>query len=239
MSLMKISVILPAHNEEGNIGKMIEGLLNKYDRDILEIIAVNDASVDNTAERVSALSRIHKKVKLVNRVPPPGVGRALKDGFKNLSENAEWVLTMDSDFVQNIDEVERLIRKAQEGYDGVYGSRYIEGAHFEGYPKLKMISNRIYHFFVSNLLHTRIVDFTNNFKLMKAEILRNNEWKSNDFAINAELGIFPLIWGYKITEVPVSWIQRTAGKSTFKVFKLMPSYGWVLLRALKEQIRLL
>lgn len=234
---MKISVVLPAHNEEDNIGKMVKGLLNKYDEDILEIIVVNDASTDNTAGVVSSLCTEYKKVKLVNRAPPPGVGRALKEGFKNLSKDAEWILTMDSDFVQNIDEVDRLIKKAKEGYDGVYGSRYMGGGHIEGYPKLKRISNRLYHFFVSNLLNIKLKDLTNNFKLIKAEILRNAEWKSNDFAINAELGIFPIIRGYKIAEVPVSWIQRTAGKSTFKVFKLMPSYSHVFLRALREKIR--
>ena len=231
---MKISVILPAHNEEGNIGKMVEGLFERFDNDILEIIVVNDASEDSTARIAENLKKRYKKLKLINRQPPCGVGRALRDGFSSINNDTEWVLSMDSDFITNLDQVEVMIQKAKEGHDGVIGSRYVKTGKLNGYPLLKKLSNRAYHHLVKASLGIKVNDLTNNFKLYKKDIINSIDWKSNDFAINAETGIFPLLKGYDIVEIPVTWTQRSAGKSSFKVFKLAPSYLKVFFSALKK-----
>lgn len=231
---MKISIILPAHNEEGNISKMVEGLFERYDTEILEIIIVNDASEDETAKIAEKLKQRYKKLKLINRQPPCGVGRALKDGFSSINDETEWVLSMDSDFITNLDDVGIMLQKAKEGHDGVIGSRYIKNGKLDGYPFLKKLSNRTYHFLVKTLLGVKANDLTNNFKLYKKEIIQNIVWKSDDFAINAETGIMPLIKGYDIVEIPTTWTQRSSGKSSFKVFRLAPSYLKVLFNVLKK-----
>jgi len=120
-----LSVILIAHNEETNIGKMIQGLMNSYDEEILEIVVVDDHSSDKTAFMVQELQRRYKKVMLVRKGPPCGVGRALKTGFSSVSEKADYILSMDSDFVQSIKEVALLMREIEKGYDGVIGSRFL------------------------------------------------------------------------------------------------------------------
>jgi len=81
----KLSVILIAHNEEQGIGAMLEGLLEKYDREILEIVVVDDASRDRTASIVQSWVNRSRKVRLIRRAPPCGVGRALKTGFSSIS----------------------------------------------------------------------------------------------------------------------------------------------------------
>src|SRR6266852_6602193 len=101
-----LSVILIAHDEEQAIGPMLEGLLKTYDHEILEVIVVDDASNDRTAEIVGDRGKRSSKVRLIRRTPPCGVGRALKTGFRNLSPSAEYALTMDSDFVENIAQVQ-------------------------------------------------------------------------------------------------------------------------------------
>jgi len=88
-----VSVILIAHDEEQAIGRMLEGLLANYDQEILEIIVVNDASKDRTAEIVETWSKRNAKVILVKRRPPCGVGRALKAGFNRINPKAECVLS--------------------------------------------------------------------------------------------------------------------------------------------------
>ena len=88
-----LSVILIAHNEEQAIGRMLEGLLANYDQEILEIIVVDDASRDRTAEIVETWSKRNAKVILVKRRPPCGVGRALKAGFNRINPKAECVLS--------------------------------------------------------------------------------------------------------------------------------------------------
>ena len=76
-----LSVVLIAHNEEQAIGPMLEGLMATYDREILEVIVVDDASTDNTRAIVESWIKRGPKVRLVKRPPPCGVGRALKTGF--------------------------------------------------------------------------------------------------------------------------------------------------------------
>jgi glycosyltransferase involved in cell wall biosynthesis len=222
-----LSAVLIAHNEEENIGGMIEGLLRHYRDELLEIIVVSDSSTDRTSDIVRAWMAHDGKVRLVEKGKPSGAGLALKAGFRNVSPKADYVLTMDSDFIENIKEVRSLIEAAErQGYDGAIGSRYMKGGKLVNYPLLKKIMNRSFHLIVRALFRIRHKDLTNNFKLYKAEIIRGLPWESDDFAINAETGIFPIVAGYNIAEVPVSWIQRRAGmgKSKFRLFKVGRSY---------------
>ena len=233
---MRLSVVLAAHNEEKNLGILVPELLRHLNKYIFEIIVVNDGSTDSTAAVVSGIMKKNKKIRLVNRTPPCGVGRALKDGFRAVSDRADWVLMMDSDFIYNVPEIPRLIAKAGEGFDGVIGSRYMPQGKLVNYPYLKMVSNRIYHLLLRLAFGISHHDLTNNFKLYRKDVIRGIVWKSNDFAINAETGLFPILKRYKVAEVPVSWIERSYGKSSFKVFTLAPSYLKVFARAFMRKI---
>src|SRR5712691_8091421 len=123
-----LSVILIAHDEEQAIGPMLEGLLKTYDREILEVMVVDDASQDRTAEVVSDWAKRNSKVRLIQRTPPCGVGRALKTGFSNINRAAEYTLSMDSDFVENISQVRTLLDAIEKkNCDGIIGSRFVEG----------------------------------------------------------------------------------------------------------------
>jgi len=217
-----LSVILIAHNEEENISKMIEGLLEHYNNTILELIVVDDASQDSTCSIVESWQIKNHKIKLVKRQPPCGVGRAIKTGFANLSPDAQYVLTMDSDFVENIKEVRKLLETFEaNNYDGVIGSRFIKGSYLFNYPFAKKVMNRIFHYIVRFMFHIKQKDLTNNFKLYKASIARNLPWRSNGFSINAETGLLPIIAGFKVGEVPISWVGRESdmGKSKFSMLK--------------------
>lgn len=230
-----ISVVLIAHNEEKVIGAMIDRLLCGYDKRIMELIVVDDASSDSTARIVEAHSGVNKKVKLVKRARPCGVGRAIKTGFNSVDPKSRFVLTMDSDFIESVDDVKHLINEIENsGCDGVIGSRFVKGSCVKLYPKSKLIMNRLYHYLVSFLFHIKQKDLTNNFKFFKTEIVKNMPWRSNGFSINAETGILPIIHGYRIHEVPVSWIGRSAnmGHSKFRLF----SIGWVYIKVIPYAI---
>ncbi|MDO8525091.1 MAG: glycosyltransferase family 2 protein [Candidatus Omnitrophota bacterium] len=220
-----LSVVLIAHNEEGTIGRIIDGLLAHYREKIFEIIVVDDVSTDTTASIVEAKAGLEPKIKLVRRSSPCGVGRAIKAGFKSVAPGASYVLTMDSDFIESIGDVGKLIARMEAGdCDGVVGSRFVPGSRLEQYPLTKKIMNRLFHRVVSVLFNIRQKDLSNNFKLYKREIIEKMPWHSDDFAINAETGILPVLSGYKVCEVPVSWVGRNKeqGRSKFKLFKV----GW-------------
>src|SRR5947208_14474531 len=174
-----VSVILIAHNEEQAIGRMLEGLLANYDQEILEIIVVDDASKDRTAEIVETWSKRNAKVILVKRRPPCGVGRALKAGFNRINPKAECVLSMDSDFVVNIGQVRALFRAFdQQNCDGVIGSRLIKGGKLVGSPLLTLVMNRSLQPAVKMTLQISQIDLTNKFKLYRANIFQSMPWYS-------------------------------------------------------------
>lgn len=231
-----LSVILIAHNEEQAISRMLEGLLANYDQEILEIIVVDDASKDRTAEIVEGWSKRNAKVILIKRTPPCGVGRALKAGFARINPKAECVLSMDSDFVENIGQVRALFTAFdQQRCDGVIGSRFVKGGKVVGYPFLKLFMNRLFHWVVKIIFQIKQNDLTNNFKLYRAKIFQSMPWKSNGFAMNAETGLLPILFGYQIVEVPVVWIDRSPemGRSKFGLLKHGGGYIQVIFHALR------
>lgn len=231
-----LSILLIAHNEEQAIGPMLDGLSRTYDRETLEIIVVDDASTDRTAAMIEDWAARNSKIRLIRRTPPCGVGRALTTGFANISPRAEYALTMDSDFVENIGQVRLLIDAIEkENCDGVIGSRFVEGGRVVRYPFFKRLMNRLFHAVVRILFRVRQNDLINNFKLYRADIFRRLPWRSNDFAMNAETGLLPILFGYRLIEVPVVWIDRDPemGRSKFGLLKHGGGYLRVILYALR------
>jgi len=219
-----------------NISAMVQGLISRYMQEILEIVVVNDNSTDTTAEVVRALQKVYPNLKLIIRKAPCGVGRALRDGFRAVSPEAEYILSMDSDFITNIPDVASLIAKIEEGYDGVIGSRYIQGGRLVNYPVVKKAVNRLFHFAVRVLCGIRCHDLSNNFKLYRKKLFQELPYRSDDFAMNVETGLMPHLFGYRIAEVPVSSTGRTAGmgKSKFRFLRFFGSYLVVLARLAKK-----
>jgi dolichol-phosphate mannosyltransferase len=234
------SVIIPAHNEEETIGKMVRMLHALYHQYIREIIIVNDASKDKTSQVIRNLSKKIKCVKLINRHSPSGVGLALRDGLRKVSGKSKYVLTLDADFIRNLSDLEDFFLKIKD-YDGLIGSRYREKNSLVNYPGLKKFFNRSFHLIARFLYGIKHKDLTNNFKLYKKEVFNSLPLSSDDYAINAETGLYPVLMGYNIGEIPVIWFARSRnmGVSKFKLFSVAPGYIKVLLRAfnIKKKVR--
>jgi SAM-dependent methyltransferase len=224
------SVVIPCHNEEMNVRPLVEALLQSYGRYIYEIIIVNDNSTDGTADVARAIGRLDSRVKLVNRTPPGGVGRALRDGYT--AARGRYILSMDCDFVQIVPELRDMFDAVAAGHDGAVGSRFSHESVLINYPLPKVICNRGFHLLLNVLLWKRMRDISNNLKLMRADILKNIAIEEDHFAANVETGLKPILAGYNIKEVPISWINRTVdmGQSSFRILKVAPRYARALLR---------
>jgi dolichol-phosphate mannosyltransferase len=231
------SVVVPCHNEEMNIPTLVEQLLAFYGRYIREIIIVNDNSSDRTAAVTRALMAKEPRLKLVDRTPPNGVGRALRDGYA--AATGRYILSLDADFVYVLPEFRDLFDAIASGKDGAMGSRFSYESLLVNYPFAKILCNRAFHLLVNLLCPVRVRDVSNNLKLFRAEILRTLDIEQPHFAANAETGLKPLLAGYDIQEVPISWINRSIdmGTSTFKVVRVAPGYALALLRILAKNRR--
>jgi dolichol-phosphate mannosyltransferase len=224
-----VSVVIPCHNEEMNIGPLVTRLRALFGEYLHEIIPVDDNSKDSTRQVIQKLADEDPRIKPVFRTPPNGVGRAITDGYR--AATGKWVLSMDCDFQHLLPEVRDLFDAANEGFDVVVGSRFNRHSVLLNYPFQKIVANRGFHVLAQIVLLRRFRDLTNNLKLIRREVLDKLQLTQPGFSINAETGLQPLYIGCKVKEVPISWINRTPdmGTSSFKLVKVGGGYWQVLL----------
>jgi len=236
MFFEKISFVIPCHNEEMNISPMVKGLRDFYDKYIMEILIIDDNSSDGTAETAERLAKDDRRVRLIKRLPPNGVGRALRDGLREAK--GEYILIMDSDFQHIIPEIRDLFDAIAGGADVAIGSRFSRRSVLVKYDFTKIIANRAFHVLANLFLGRHFRDISNNLKIFRREVAKKLVIESDDFAANAETGLKPLLLGYRVVEVPISWINRSInmGYSTFKIFKSGPNYFRLLMRLVWHRI---
>ena len=226
----KLSIVIPSQNEELNIPPLVENLKACYGEYIREIIIVDDNSQDTTATITRRLSEEDSRIRLLQRTMPSGVGRALRDGFA--SAEGDFILTMDCDFLHILPEFTGLFDSVANGADVAIGSRFSRESVLLNYPFTKILANRSFHLVANLLLGKHFRDVTNNLKLIRKEVLKNLVLEADDFAANAETGLQPILLGYDVREVPISWINRSVnmGFSSFNLFNTGPNYFIVLFR---------
>jgi dolichol-phosphate mannosyltransferase len=232
-----ISVVVPCHNEAMNIPRLVHALTATYDRYIHEIVLVNDNSADDTAAVIRRFGEQDSRVRLIDRLPPPGVGRALRDGYA--ATTGKYILSMDCDFEMLVPELQDLFDVIAAGHEGAIGSRFSHESILLNYPASKLLGNRAFHLIIRLLLKRKVRDISNNLKLYRADILREMNITQDGFAANAETGLRPLLEGRDIKEVPIAWINRSAdmGVSTFRVARVAPGYVMALGRMLRGHHR--
>ena len=225
-----VSVVVPCHNEEMNLRPLVHRLVSMYRDYLHEIILVDDNSTDDTARVIRELHVEQPLIKGVIRHHPNGVGRALADGYKAAS--GRYILSMDCDFTHLIPEIRDLFDAAAEGCDVAVGSRFSRHSVLLNYPFEKIVANRAFHAIARLVFRKDFRDLTNNLKLMKREVVEALRLREPHFAVNAETGLQPLLMGFSIREVPISWINRTPamGLSSFRLAKVGGGYWNVLAR---------
>ena len=191
---------------------------------------MDDNSRDRTAEIGETLGQEDPRIRVVRRSMPNGVGRALRDGLA--AANGEYVLLMDCDFQHILPELTGMFDAIQEGADVAIGSRFSRDSVLLNYPFTKILANRGFHILARILFRKQLRDLTNNLKLMKKEVARNIHLESDDFAANAETGLQPILLGYRVEEVPISWVNRSVdmGFSSFNLARTGPNYFKVFWR---------
>lgn len=224
-----ISFVIPCHNEEMNVVPLVEGIRSYYDRYIHEIVLVDDNSKDKTKQVIEKLQQEDPRVKPVIRTPPPGVGNALRDGYA--AATGKYIHSLDCDFQHLLPEFRDMYDAAvKENADVVVGSRFSRMSILLNYPWLKIVANRGFHVLFNLLFWQRYRDLTNNLKLSKREVIESIDITSSGFSANAETGLLPILKGFKVVEVPISWINRTPsmGTSSFRLANVGMGYAEVL-----------
>jgi dolichol-phosphate mannosyltransferase len=227
----KLSVVIPAYNEEKNIIKCLRELrATLRDRYHIpyEVIVVNDNSRDRTEEVVRAEMAEDPAVRLVTRVPPGGFGRAIRSGLEAV--RGDVVVVYMADLSDSPEDVVAYYRKIGEGYDCVFGSRFIRGSKVENYPRFKLFCNRVVNRGIQVMFWTRFNDMTNAFKAYRTAVIRDcGPYRACHFNLTIEMSLGALIRRYNVAQIPINWYGRTWGSSNLKLGEMGRRYLSTLL----------
>jgi dolichol-phosphate mannosyltransferase len=228
--LRMLSVLIPARDEEGSIASTVEHLEKELRLNDVphEIVAVDDGSTDRTWEILQEL-----QTRISNLVPtqnpgPHGFGRAVTRGFNVMSGDA--VVLMMADESDDVRDVVRYWNKLNEGYDCVFGSRFIKGGGVIDYPKIKLFLNRLANYFLKVLFRIKLNDTTNAFKAYRREVIEGCQpLIAPHFNITVEIPLKAIVRGFTWTTIPITWRNRRTGTAKLKIKEMGSRYLFICL----------
>jgi dolichol-phosphate mannosyltransferase len=234
---MKLSVVLPAYNEEGSIEETLRTLYAKLKEESIdhEIVVVNDNSKDNTLGLLTSLQADIPTLVVHTNHGPNGFGYAIRYGLERFS--GDCVAVMMSDLSDDPADLVAFYRKmVAENLDCVFGSRFIRGGATYDYPKHKYFINRFANTLIRFLIGIKYNDSTNAFKMYrKHTILGLKPFLSAHFNLTIELPLKAIIRGYSYGVLPNSWRNRKAGESNLKIKEMGSRYLFILLYVIIEK----
>ncbi|MFN4854377.1 MAG: glycosyltransferase family 2 protein [Bacteroidota bacterium] len=227
---MKLSVVIPAYNEEESIEKTVSELIAALDEKKIdhEIFVVNDNSKDNTLSVLKKLSQRYPSLKFETNLGPNGFGYAVRYGLERFA--GDCVAVVMADLSDAPEDLIKFYQTMLEGnYDCVFGSRFIKGGRTIDYPRLKKIINRIANQIIRLMMNIKYNDTTNAFKLYKRHTIEGiKPFLSPHFNLTVELPLKAIIRGYSYTVLPNSWTNRKHGVSKLKIREMGSRYFFIL-----------
>ena len=224
------SLVIPAHNEEGSIVHTVQSIVRLLDQEKInyEILVVNDNSRDQTEVLLQKMSLENDRVSYINNYFPNGFGFAIRCGLENFSGDAVAIVMADSsDSPTNIVD---YYNNLQEGYDCVFGSRFIKGGKFIDYPIHKLYVNRLANLFIQVLFGLKLNDTTNAFKAYRKEVINGvSPLLSHHFNLTVEIPLKAIVRGYSYKIIPITWENRKAGISKLKIKEMGSRYLFIVL----------
>lgn len=237
---IELSIVIPTYNERKNVSILIPQIVDLFNRRgiVFEILVVDDSSPDGTQEVILKMKKEFKNIHLISRKKKEGIGAALKEGY-NLSLG-KYILSSDADLSFKVSDMGKLYDKINEGYDLVVGSRYAKGGYYErknirtfSKNMVSSIGNRLWGF----LFGFPTSDFSANFR-----IIRNKTWKEIETKENTNFLLFEMVYktylkSKRITEIPVSFVDRKYGESKLNLSIEAPkAAGKLLVYLLKYRL---
>lgn len=228
--LTLLSVVIPACDEEGCIAAMVENLhleLRRHDVPH-EIVVVDDGSTDRTWEILKELESRLPNLAPTQNTGAHGFGRAIIWGLERMKGDA--VIVMMGDESDSAPDAVRYWQKLNEGFDCVFGSRFMRGGKVIEYPRFKLLLNRMANYFLKMLFGFRLNDTTNAFKAYRKEVIDGcRPLIAPHFNLTVELPLKAIVRGYSWTMIPITWRNRRTGTPKLKIKEMGSRYLFICL----------
>lgn len=225
-----LSVVIPARDEGACIAGTVEHLHLELSLHRIphEIVVVDDGSTDSTWTLLAGLHARIPECKPVRNSGEHGFGRAVTLGFTHASGDA--VVVMMADESDDCRDVVRYWKLLGEGWDAVFGSRFIRGGGVIDYPKHKLLLNRAANLFLRLLFGVPLNDFTNAFKAYRRSVIEGcRPFLSPHFNLTVELPLKTIVRGYSWTVMPITWRNRRSGESKLRIKEMGSRYLFIAL----------
>jgi dolichol-phosphate mannosyltransferase len=227
---VKLSVVIPARNEDGSVGEAIEGVTGALEGAGIEheVLVVDDGSTDRTREIVEAAAAANPSVRYHRSPNPNGFGMAVRAGLDVYTGDAVAIFMADSS-----DDPADLVRYhavLEEGFDCAFGSRFMPGAQVRDYPRLKLAINRLANLFIRAIFLHGYNDTTNAFKAYRREVIDSvSPLLSHHFNLTVELPLKAIVRGSSYRVIPISWTNRVSGESKLAMREMGSRYMFIVL----------
>jgi dolichol-phosphate mannosyltransferase len=221
--MSKNLVIIPTYNEIENIENMVRKVFSLPKE--FDLLIVDDGSPDGTATKVKELKNEFKTLFIEERKGKQGLGTAYIHGFKwALQRDYEFIFEMDCDFSHNPDDLIRLLSACENGADVAVGSRYVKGGNVSNWDRKRILLSYFASLYVRFILWFNVKDTTAGFKCYKRKVLQAIKLENIKFmgyAFQIEMKYTAFKMGFKIVEVPITFVDRVLGtsKMSTKIFK--------------------
>ncbi len=234
-SRVKLSVVIPAHNEEGSIAPTVLAFSERLGEEGIdyEIVVVDDASTDRTAQIVRELGASDPRVVYVANAYRNGFGFAVRAGLDAFTGDAVAVVM--ADLSDHPDDLVAYYRLLDAGYDCAFGSRFLAGGATHDYPRVKLVLNRLVNLGIRGLFGHGYDDTTNAFKAYRREVIENvAPLISPHFNLTVEIPLKAIVRGHSYAIVPIRWTNRTTGVSKLALKEQGSRYAFIVLMVLLE-----
>jgi len=228
--VQRLSVVIPARDEAGCIASTVEHVHVelRLHQVAHEIVVVDDGSSDRTWEILQELRARISEVRPIKNEGVHGFGRALACGFAEMSGDAAVVMMADES--DDCRDVYRYWTTLNEGWECVFGSRFVRGGGVIDYPWFKLVLNRVANLFVRVLFGIPLNDTTNAFKAYRRSAIEGcRPLLSPHFNLTVELPLKAVVRGYSWTVIPITWRNRRIGATKMMLREMGSRYLFIIL----------
>lgn len=228
LPLALFSIVIPAHDEEESLPNTLPPLYATLVREGIphEIVVVDDASHDRTWSVLQELKISIPTLAPIQNPGPHGFGRAVVYGLNHMRGDACTIMMADAS--DSPDDAVRYWRLLNEGWDCVFGSRFVKGGKVVDYPRVKLFVNRLANLLVRVGFNIPLNDTTNAFKAYRRTVIDGcRPFLSPHFNLTVEIPLKAIVRGYRFTITPISWRNRKYGEAKLKIKEMGSRYFFI------------